>query len=386
VARSFIAALVAVLAAAPVSTEALASPQERAGTAGRGFTDLARSASAAREAGRLDEAARLYRRCLQLRPDWAEGLGFLGAIAYEQDRFAECQDAFRRLVALEPKAAPAWALRGLCEFGLKQYAPALRHLDRALSLGGFPDEAMERVALYHQALLRIRAGRFDLAIAPLTALLRSQQETPELVTACGLLLLRRSQLPEAVAAADRPLMEQAGAAYCAHLARRPEEARSRYQALLARWPRQRHLHYGFGLALAQAGSAEAIAQFRREIELSPDHLLARLELAFALLTHGRAAEAAPVAKEAVRLAPSLFAAHTALGRALVETGDLAGGIAELETAIKLEPKLPEAYLFLGRAYAKAGRTGEAERAQAVFKALDDARRRAAETAGGPTRP
>ena len=44
-------------------------------------------------------------------------------------------------------------------------------------------------------------------------------------------------------------------------------------------PRERYLHYGRGLALAQQGSAEALDQYRKEIELFPDDVLARVELA-----------------------------------------------------------------------------------------------------------
>jgi tetratricopeptide (TPR) repeat protein len=373
------AVLLAVALAAP-------SPATTADPPPASFDEVARRASVAREAGRLDEAARLYREGLKLRPAWAEGLGFLGSIAYDQDRYVECRDAFRRLVALDPKAGPAWALRGLCEFRLRAYTASRQHLDRALALGRLPGEALERVVLYHQALLRLRAGEFELAIAPLTTLLRSQPETPELTRACGLLLLRRAQLPDTVPPADRPLVDEAGGAYCAHLARHSGEARARYEALLARHSRERHLHYGYGLALAQSGSAEAITQFRREIELHPDDVLARLELAFALLARGRAKEAVPVAEEAVRLAPGLFATHTALGRALVEVDEVGRGIEELERAAKLEPDVPEAYMFLARAYAKAGRTNDAEKAQSVFKVLDDARRRAAETAAGAGAP
>ena len=91
------------------------------------FDDLARSADTARVAGRLEEAAALYRQALAARPRWAEGLWALGTIAYEQDRFAECRDMFSRLAGVQPKMSAAWALRGLCEFGLGAYARAHTH-------------------------------------------------------------------------------------------------------------------------------------------------------------------------------------------------------------------------------------------------------------------
>lgn len=338
------------------------------------FDDLARRAAAARESGQLEEAARLYREAVRQRPGWAEGWWYLGTLAYQEDRHAECRDAFRKLVALQPKAGSAWALRGLCEFSLGEHAAARAHLERGLSLPPLESEAMERVALYHQTLLLVLDGRFEAALVPLGRLVRSQAETPELVQACGLVLLRLPVLPADVPPADRALVGQAGGAYCSWLARRTDEARERFEALLERYPRQRHLHYGYGLVLAQQGSAEALAAFRGETALHPDHGLAHLELAFSLLQRGDPAAALAEAEAAVRLLPAIFASHLALGRALVETGKTQRGIVELETAAKLAPDVPETFMHLGNAFAKAGRPQDAEGARKVFRTLEAARR------------
>jgi tetratricopeptide (TPR) repeat protein len=338
------------------------------------FDDLARRADAARAAGRLDEARSLYGEALRLRPRWAEGLWYLGTLSYELDRFVECRDTFARLVALQPTAASAWALRGLCEFQLKEYDAARRHIEAALAAGPLESEAMTHVVAYHRALLAIRASAFDLAILPLTELVRTQGESPEAVTACGLVLLRRPLLPAEVPPFERELVLAAGAAYCAHLARDGAKARERYAVLLERYPRQRNVHYGWGLSLAQQGSPDAIAEFRREIELHPDHELAHVELAFNLLARGHAEEALAPAREAVRLAPGLFAARLVLGRTLAATGDAAHAVVELEAAVALAPDIPEVHLALARAYAQAGRKADADRANATFLRLDALRR------------
>lgn len=350
------------------------TPHRQAATAPPSFEELARRADAAREAGRLDEAVQLYRQGLALRPRWTEGLWATGTITYELDRFAECADAFARLVSAEPLMGPAWALRGLCEFGRAAYGPAGEHLEKALSLGLPPREELTRVARYHQALLLVREAKFDLAIAPLSALLQVQAPTTDLELACGLVLLRRPTLPWAIPAPELDLVRRAGEAYCAHLARHPEIAGPRFEALIASHPRERYLHYGYGLTLAQQGSAAAIAEFRREMELFPDDVLARVELAFALLTRGESAEALAPAEEAARLAPGLFAAHLVLGRALVDEGALERGILELEQAATLAPHIPAISLALARAYARAGRPAEAEEANERFQQLEAARR------------
>ena len=335
-------------------------------------------AEAARAAGRLDEAAALYRQALATRPRWAEGLWALGTIAYEQDRFAECRGVFSRLVAVQPKVAAVWALRGLCEFRLGSNRKAREQLDRAVALGLPASEELGRAVRFHQSLLLTQRGEFDLAIEPLREILQFRPSSPELDLACGLVLLRRPLLPASIPEADRHLVRQAGEAYCAHLARHPEQALPRFEALVQEHPRERYLHYGRGLALAQQGSADALDQYRKEIELFPDDVLARVELAFGLLARGRETEAIAPAEEAARLARGLFVTHLVLGRALAGTGRLERGIRELEEAAALQPRIPAIQLALARAYAQAGRQPEADRARAAFQSLESARR------GAPT--
>ncbi|HUL77579.1 MAG TPA: tetratricopeptide repeat protein [Vicinamibacteria bacterium] len=383
VSRRALLALTLVFLGGPAAARAQAkAPAPEAAPAS--FEDLARRAEEARQAGRLDEAESLYERGLALRPRWAEGLWALGTIAYDRDLAAECRDAFRRLCDVEPAMAPAWGLRGLCEFRLRAFEPAHEHVEKALSLGMPPSETLGRVVLYHHALLLVREAKFDLAIAPLTSILQFQAATREVETACGLVILRRPTLPGEIPAPDRAFVQEAGGAYCALLGRHTDDAVRRFEALVAKRPRERHLHYALGLALAQRGSADSLDQYRREVELFPDEVLARVELGFGLVARGREVEAIAPAEEAVRLAPGLFATHLVLGRALAATGRLDRGIPELEAAAAMQPQIPAIHLALARAYAQAERKADADRENATFRALDSARR--GPSSGSPPPP
>jgi tetratricopeptide (TPR) repeat protein len=340
------------------------------------FEDTSARATRAREAGHLEQATSLYREAVALQPDWAEGWWFLGSMAYERDRHADCREAFERLLDLEPQIGPAWALRGLCEFSLGSYVPAKQHLEKAREIGPVGDEPMWWVVLYHQALLHLRAGEFERAMEPLRQLASRPDPAPELQEACGLRLLRRAQLPAEIPPESRALVQAVGKAECATLAGRRAEAEVQFARLLERFPRLRHLHYGRGILLAQGGSAEAIEAFQREIELHPDHVHAHVELAFNLLTHGRPQEAVRAAEAAVRLGPEIFITHLALGRALVASGDLALGTFELESAARLGPGSPDVFFALARAYRAGARQDDADRANARFLELDQARRSA----------
>src|SRR5262245_18902110 len=74
---------------------------------GSTFESLSAQADAARDAGRLDDAAGLYRRALSRRPAWKEAWWSLGTILYDQDSYAPAAQAFRRLVAVDPQNGTA---------------------------------------------------------------------------------------------------------------------------------------------------------------------------------------------------------------------------------------------------------------------------------------
>ncbi len=338
------------------------------------FDEIARRAAEAREKDQLDEAIRWYRQGAQLRPRWDEGLWYLATLLYDRDRFAEARDAFRSFLAVKPEVGPAWGLRGLCEFRVKEYDAALQSLMKGRALGYGTNSAVQRAAWFHEAILRIRASEFELAVQPLTWLARSEPESPRLVEAAGLMLLRVPTLPAEIPEDKRELVTLAGRAAYAHLAREGKEAKERFQELLERFPTAPNVHYAYGIFLLVSDSDAAIAELRKEIEVQPDGVYARLDLAFELMRRGEYAAALPPAEEAVKLAPGLFAAHHALGRALAETGELERGTRELEAAVRLAPGSPEMHFALARAYAKAGRKADAERERATFTELDGKRR------------
>ena len=174
------------------------------------FEEIARRATEAREKDQIEEAIRWYRQGAQLRPHWDEGLWYLGTLLYDQDQYAEARDAFRRFLAVKPDVGPAWGLRGLCEFRLKEYDAALQSLTKGRTLGYGTNTAVQRAAWFHEAILRIRASEFELAVRPLTWLARSEPESKHLVEAAGLMLLRLPKLPDEIPDEKRELVTLAG--------------------------------------------------------------------------------------------------------------------------------------------------------------------------------
>jgi predicted Zn-dependent protease len=169
-------------------------------------------------------------------------------------------------------------------------------------------------------------------------------------------------------------VQKLGRAGIRHLGRRGEEAAKLYEELVAAYPDEPRVRHAYGVFLLRSGNDKGLAELRRAVELGPEDVMTRLEIAFELLLHGDYAAAKEHAAKAVEQAPSLFAARNALGRALVELGELDAGIRELEEAVRLAPESPETHFTLARAYARAGRAEDAARERAVFTEMEERRR------------
>ena len=155
--------LVALLALAFFG-EAAAAPARKP----TAFDSLARKATAARAAGRLEEAAGQYAKALALRPAWSEGRLALATVLFDLQRHAEARDHLRRLTAEAKGGSEAWAMLGLAASRLRDYADALTALDRARAMGITNPQLLSAV-LFEAALLLNRTGNHDAAFEVLRA-------------------------------------------------------------------------------------------------------------------------------------------------------------------------------------------------------------------------
>jgi len=350
------------------------------------FDRLVKLADEARLAERFEEAVSLYGKALNIKPKWPEGWWYVGAIFYQKDLYQQARDAFQNLVALEPDRGPAAAMLGLCLFQTGEYERAAVSLQRARTLGINDNSELARVVRYHTALVYIRFEYFESAYDVLTEFVRSGQESPKIVEAFGLTLLRMSLGPNEIPADKREKVLLAGQAGYSMAARRLEQARGAFDALLSRYPNDPNIHYAFGVYMMPQDADVAMKEFKRELEISPNHYAAMTQMAFEYLKRDQFNEALPLAEKAVQLAPKLYAARNVLGRLLLELGQVERSIKELEEGVKLAPSSPEMHFALARAYTRAGRKVDAARERETFKKLQDEynQKRQLDSTGAPS--
>ena len=330
---------------------------------------LRNQAAQARDRNQASEAIRLYRECVHRQPGWTEGWWYLGTLLYDQSSFAPAREALAKVVLLEPQSPPAaWALLGLAEFETKNYQDSLQHLDRSF-IGDSPSDPFGRAARYHAALLLTRSGQFEAALKRLAQISVPEAQTPEVTRAIGVAALRMPIFASDTPPAQQGIVDAVGAAMFDSFVRRERDAEAKFQELLKKYPERAELHHIHCVLLLTSDPEAAIRECRREIEISPRHVPARLQIAFELLKQGDGTKALPYAREALALDPGSFAAHNALGQAFAETGDLKRAIVELEKAVALAPDSAETHMSLASAYAKAGRAQDATREHEIFRKL-----------------
>jgi tetratricopeptide (TPR) repeat protein len=334
------------------------------------FNDLAKRADQARESGKLDEAINLYTEALRRKPSWVEGWWYLGTMLYDRDQYAEARDAFRKLITLQPRNAPACALLGLCEYQTREYERAIVSLQKARILGLGDNQQMVVVTRYHAAILMTRLEQFEVGFDILREFAREQNESPNVIEAYGINALRMPFLPSELPPDRREMVLIAGRAAYQWASRNTHEARRGFEELVARFPQTPNVHYIFGAFLLNESGDAALEEFRKELELSSSHVPAMLQIAFEYIKRGDFASGLPMAEKAVRLAPNMFPARNALGRILLETGDIPGAVRELEAGVRLAPDSPEMHFALARAYTRAGRKQDAAREREIFTRLD----------------
>lgn len=334
------------------------------------FDDLTKQVSEAIGAGRLEEALTLSGEALKRNPNWPEGWWYAGTIFYDHDRYEEARDAFRNLTNLQPRNARAYALLGLCEYQTREYDRALISLQSARILGLGDNKELNSVTRYHSAILMTRFEQFEVGFEILREFAREQNEAPKVIEAFGINALRMPFLPSEVPPDKREIILLAGRASYDWAARRTYEAQKGFESLLARYGDAPNVHYIFGAFLLNQDADAALSEFRRELEISPLHVPAMLQIAFEYIKRGDYKPALPMAEKAVELAPNLFPGRNALGRILLETGEIERAVKELEEGVKLAPDSPEMHFILARAYARAGRKEEAARERKIFMDLD----------------
>jgi Tfp pilus assembly protein PilF len=142
------------------------------------------------------------------------------------------------------------------------------------------------------------------------------------------------------------------------------------------------LHNALGIALARKGqNVEAVAHYRKAIELRDDFSDAHTNLGALLLAKGSPVDAIEHFRKVTNLPPEDSASHLRLGVALERSGQVAEATSEYRRALVVDPRNAKAHYLLANALRLTGKREEArteadravelDSSQPDFKALQD---------------
>lgn len=278
-------------------------------------------------AGRLQEAARLYREALQLQPDNADALHLLGLIAYQTGHAEPAAELVQRAIALRPGQSQWYNLLGLAYAGLGRDSDALAAYGRAIELNPQP-EFYNNLGILHKNHARI----MDAIIAFKAAIARDS----------------------GFADAHYNL----GNAYA--MDGKPEQAQGCFERALQLNPLHVHAMAALGQMMITSGRhAESVPIFEKALSLMPNDAGLHCDLGDALEKLQRLQEASAAYRNALRLEPHLARAWYSAG--FVESAMRAYPIAMtcFRKALEIRPDWHEAQHNLAKAHFEMGEVDEA---------------------------
>ena len=364
-----VALLLSLAASFPPQSVSPSSPGARTAMSSAAFDQLADAAKHAREQNLDDSAIEDYRKALDLKPEWDEGLWYLGTLLYEKENYLQACVVMRRFLAQNPRNGYGWAILGLSEFESRQYTRALDHLQQSEVVGLGDNKKIRTTVSYVTAILLTRSEQFDDSMDILLARVASGGDTSSLVEPLGLSALRLPFLPDEIPAGSREMVRIAGEAVIALEEQHYADADRLFNQLETSYPDQPGVHFLVGVHLLDSRPEDAIKELKREIEISPSHVTARLRLADQFIKQQNVDAGFEYAQQALKLAPRSASVHLVLGEALIAKGDSAGGIRELEIARDASPDMVRVHWDLVRAYTATGRTADAGREKSEIERL-----------------
>jgi protein O-GlcNAc transferase len=313
-------------------------------------------------AGRVSQAATLYRQVLALAPDHADAWQMLGVAVFQLGEASEALDFIQRAIALDPAAARFHSNLGMVLANQGRREEAVAACRRAVSLRPDLSEAWENLSVVLHEL-----GRRDEAVDAARRATELRGSNPAMLNKLGTLLMENQQAAEAIPlfqralSLDPNLVEALNNLGCA-LQRQSDRTSAVpiFQRAIQLRPELPELHNNLGTALLAGGDPDAaIDAFGRALALRPDYPEAHFNLGNALLARHMLPDAIASYRKALAMRQDYAEAWHNLGNALKESGQFDESIDCYRKAVELGFKSFEVWGNLGAALRTTGDLDEA---------------------------
>ena len=265
---------------------------------------------------------------------------------HQAGRLEEAEKVYGQILAEQPATFAVLHLMGLMRLQQARAPEALTYMEAALRVQPGAPETLCNYAIALSAL-----GRHEEALTALDTAIQARPDDPGQLTNRGAIKSKLGRLEEALADFDRALAlapKHADAlnnrGLILHGLRRYEAALASFDSLLALGPDYVEGRNNRGLTLRELGrNAEALAEFDRVIAQTPNHPGAQVNRASILWRQEKLDEALESYARALALNPDLPEALESRANLLwTRRQALAPAIADLEHLLRLAPDRPYA--------------------------------------------
>jgi tetratricopeptide (TPR) repeat protein len=315
-------------------------------------------------AGHLNDAERLYRRVLAVRPCHADSLHLLGVVAYQAGRHDLAVAVICQAISVNPCIELYHCNLGNALWRQGRLDEAIACYRSALLLNPDYPEALNNLG----GAIKAR-GRLEEAVVCYRRAIDLKPDYSDAHSNLGNALREQGRLAESVACFERAvdlkpddpeIHNKLGVAFLEQ--GRPDEAVASCRRAIELKADIPDVHYSLGNALLeQGGLDEAVLSYRRVLDLDPAYPEALNNLGVAVKQQGWLDEAVDCYRRAIDLRPAIPDVHYNLATALLARGDMALGWQEYEWRWKT-PQMIKAH----RSFAQPRWRGEAAAQQTLL--------------------
>jgi len=357
-----------VISAVVIYAQASQTPQE-----------LLKQAIAEHQAGKLDDAVRLYRAFLNLYPNVAQVRSNLGAALAAEGQYQEAILEYKRSLSIAPNPQVGLNL-GRAYYKASQFPAAIEQLESVRN--ALPGD-VQLVQLLADCYLRI--GENKKVIELVKPLRRADPDNPAIAYLLGTALVRDGQSAEGQVVIDQ-ILKQGDSAEARLLIGTTKLSVNDFSGALVDLKRAVELnpalpdaHAYYGIALLGTGDQQtARTAFQQELEINPNNFEANLRLGFLLRSDQDYSSALTYLTRALDVRPGDFGARFQIASVELALGQNQKAEADLVAILRQAPNFTEAHVTLATLYYRLKRKADGDRERAIAERL-----RTAEQAAEP---
>jgi len=352
----------------------------QSGVPSDGNLSLIQSAARSLAAGHPEQAERTLNVVLGTAPDDFRALNLLGIVRAEQHRELDAEKLFKRAVELKPDFASAHVSLGMLYVQMSKPDDAISQFQDALRLdSGRADARNSLVSVWRdQAHAAVRSNDPEKALSLLLQARKTSPKDADVAYEFGMVALSMSLYPDALQAFKETLdlrNDDANALYALGRTQialaKYEDARDSFDRYGRLHPSDASGHYALGVTLeALQRGAEARSQFERSIELQPAQTESYFQLGRMELEAGELGAADEQFNRVLNRDPHHAGALAAEGRLKFQQKDYAQAVDLLGKAVAADASLREAHYYLGMTYARVNRKEDSDKELAIANRIE----------------